>query len=430
MTSESSRSFFEELQWRGLLTDATPGIDAVLRNEKIVGYIGFDPSASSLHVGSLVPVMALARMQRCGHSPIALTGGGTGLIGDPSGKKNERALLTAEQVESNLQGIKQQLSRFLDFDGAVNAARIVNNADWLTKISFTDFLRDVGKHFKVNVMLTRESVRRRLDSEEGISFTEFSYMLLQAYDFLVLYQKYHCTLQMGGSDQWGNIVAGTDLVGRVAGGKAYGIVFPLVTTAAGEKFGKTEAGTIWLDPERTSPYHFYQFWLRADDRDVIKYLKYFTWLGAEEIGELERQVQTAPETRSAQRRLAEEVTRIVHGEEPLGQARRVSELFFSEDVANLSADEILQVVSDAPSTDLSAAELGSGMPLPELLTRVGLASSKNEARRFIESGGIYLSNRQLTDPRRAIAPTDSIAGKILLLRKGKSNYHVVRIVNA
>jgi tyrosyl-tRNA synthetase len=372
--------------------------------------------------------MGLARLQRFGHSPVALVGGGTGLIGDPSGKKTERSLLDAEQVEANLQGIKHQLSRFLDFDRGGNAARMVNNADWLTAVPLTDFLRDVGKHFKVNVMLNRESVRRRLESEEGISFTEFSYMLLQAYDFLVLHQRYGCTLQMGGSDQWGNILAGTDLIGRVAGGKAHGIVFPLVTSSSGEKFGKTEAGTIWLDPERTSPYNFYQFWLRTDDRDVVKYLKFFTWLGREEIGELEARVQAAPEGREAQRRLAEEVTRIVHGEEALENARRISRLFFSEDVANLSADEVLQVVDEAPSTDLPAAELAAGVLLPDLLLRAGLASSKGEARRFIESGGIYLSNKPVTDPRRAIGLADGIEGKLLLLRKGKSNYHVVRIV--
>jgi tyrosyl-tRNA synthetase len=428
--SEPLRSFVEELQWRGLLSDATPGADAAMRSAPVVGYIGFDPTASSLHVGSLVPVMALARMQRCGHTPIAIAGGGTGLIGDPAGKKTERPLLTLEQVESNVQGIRQQLSRFLDFDRPGNAARIVNNAEWLTKVPLTDFLRDIGKYFSVNVMLSRESVRRRLESEDGISFTEFSYMLLQAYDFLVLYQRYGCTLQMGGSDQWGNIVAGVDLIGRVAGAKAHAIVFPLVVSASGEKFGKTEAGTVWLDPERTSPYHFYQFWLRTDDRDAIKYLKYFTWLGAEEIGALERQFLAAPEARQAQRRLGEEMTRMVHGGEALGHAQRISQLFFSEDVATLSADEILQVVNEAPATDLPAAELASdGIPLSDLLVRTGLAASKNEARRFIEAGSIYLSNRPLTDPRRAIGPADSIDGKILLLRRGKSNYHLVRIVS-
>jgi tyrosyl-tRNA synthetase len=430
MPSESSRSFVEELQWRGLVSDLTPGVDAAMRAEQVVGYIGFDPSASSLHVGSLVPVMALARMQRCGHSPIAIAGGGTGLIGDPSGKKSERPLLTAEQVEINLQGIKRQLSRFLDFERPGNPARIVNNADWLTAVPLTDFLRDVGKHFKVNMMLSRESVRRRLESEEGISFTEFSYMLLQAYDFLVLHQRYRCTLQMGGSDQWGNILAGVDLIGRVEGAKAFGIVFPLVTSASGEKFGKTEAGTIWLDPERTSPYQFYQFWLRTDDRDAVRYLKYFTWLGPEEIAELERQSQAAPEAREAQRRLAEEVTRMVHGDEALGHARRISQLFFGEDVATLSADEVLQVVSEAPATDLPASELAAaGIPLSDLLVRTGLAASRNEARRLIEAGSIYLSNRPLTEPRRAIGLADSIDDKILLLRRGKSNYHLVRIVH-
>jgi len=428
--SEPAPGFVEELRWRGLLSDATPEADAALRAGSVVGYIGFDPSASSLHVGSLVPVMALARMQRCGHTPIAIAGGGTGLIGDPAGKKTERPLLTAEQVEINLQGIKRQLSRFLDFDRPDNAARIINNADWLTTVPLTDFLRDVGKHFKVNVMLGRESVRRRLESEEGISFTEFSYMLLQAYDFLVLHQKHGCTLQMGGSDQWGNIVAGVDLIGRVEGAKAHGIVFPLVTSAGGEKFGKTEAGTIWLDAERTSPYHFYQFWLRTDDRDAIKYLKYFTWLGPEEIGELERQFHAAPEAREAQKRLAEEVTRMVHGGEALASAQRISQIFFGEDVATLSAGEILQVVNEAPATDLAAADLaGAGIPLSDLLVRIGLAASKNEARRFIEAGSIYLSNRPLTDPRRAVGWADCIEEKILLLRRGKNNYHLVRIVS-
>ncbi|HEX4960600.1 MAG TPA: tyrosine--tRNA ligase [Thermoanaerobaculia bacterium] len=429
--SEPLKSFVEELQWRGLLSDATPGVDAAMQAEPVVAYIGFDPSASSLHVGSLVPVLCLARMQRFGHSPIAIAGGGTGLIGDPSGKKSERPLLTAEKVESNLVGIKQQLSRFLDFDRPGNPARIVNNADWLTTVPLTDFLRDVGKHFTVNLMLSRESVKRRLESEEGISFTEFSYMLLQAYDFLVLHQQYRCTLQMGGTDQWGNILAGVDLIGRVAGAKAHGIVFPLVTSASGEKFGKTEAGAVWLDPERTSPYHFYQFWLRTDDRDAIKYLKFFTWLRQEEIGEIERQFQAAPEAREAQRRLAEEVTRMVHGDAALGHAQRISQLFFGEDVATLSADEILQVVTEAPATDLPASELaeGSGVLLSDLLVRTGLAGSKNEARRFIEAGSVYLSNRPLTDPRRTVGLADSIEGKILLLRRGKSNYHLVRIVS-
>src|SRR5918996_118296 len=269
---------YGELEWRGLVYDATEGVRDVLARERLTGYIGLDPTAKSLHVGSLLVMMALAHMQRYGHSPIALVGGGTGLIGDPSGKTVERQLLTVEQVQANVEGIRGQLARFLDFENTSAPARLVNNAEWLTKLTAVDFMRDVGKHFSVSAMLARESVRRRIESEEGISYTEFSYTLLQAYDYLVLHDRFSCTLQMGGSDQWGNITAGMDLIRRVRGKRAHGLVLPLVTTSAGTKFGKTEAGTIWLDPELTSPYEFYQFWLNADDRDSVKYLKFFTFL--------------------------------------------------------------------------------------------------------------------------------------------------------
>ena len=271
-------SLYDELKWRGLVYDATEGVREVLARERVVGYIGFDPTAASLHVGSLLVMMALAHMQRQGHSPIALVGGGTGLIGDPSGKTAERQLLTLDRVEENVEGIRSQLARFLDFDVAPNPARLVNNADWLTKLGAIEFMRDVGKHFTVNAMLAKESVKRRTESEDGISYTEFSYSLLQAYDYLVLHDRFGCTLQMGGSDQWGNITAGMDLIRRVRGGKAHGLVMPLVTTASGTKFGKTEAGTIWLDPALTKPYEFHQFWLNVDDRDAVKYLKCFTFL--------------------------------------------------------------------------------------------------------------------------------------------------------
>jgi tyrosyl-tRNA synthetase len=423
-----TESLLGELEWRGILHATTPGLPARLATGRpISGYIGFDPSGASLHVGHLVPIFGLIRLQRFGGRPVAVVGGGTGMIGDPSGRSSERNLLDAETLTANVASIRGQLERFLDFTPG-SGAILVNNLDWLGKLSLIEFLRDTGKHFTIPYMLAKDSVQVRL--ERGLSYTEFSYMLLQAYDFLVLHQKYRCTLQMGGSDQWGNIVAGVDLVGRVEGAKAHGIVFPLVTSASGEKFGKTEAGTIWLDAERTSPYQFYQFWLRTDDRDAIRYLKYFTWLGPEEIAELERQAQAAPEAREAQRRLAEEVTRMVHGDEALGHAQRISQLFFGEDVATLSADEILQVVSEAPATDLPAAELtAAGIPLSDLLVRTGLATSKNEARRLIEAGSIYLSNRPLTDPRRAIGLADGIDGKILLLRRGKSNYHLIRIVH-
>src|ERR1044072_5165841 len=307
-------NLFDEYEWRGMLYEATPELRSVLAKEKVTAYIGFDPSAASLHVGSLLPIMGLARLQRFGHTPIAIAGGGTGLIGGPSGNTKERLLLTHEQVEQNLIGIKQQLSHFLDFDAKENPARIVNNYDWLGPITMTEFLRAVGKHFTVNNLLGKEAISRRLESEEGISYTEFTYPLLQAYDFLVLHDRYKCTLQMGGSDQWGNILAGTDLIRRLRGARAHGLVFPLVTTSAGVKFGKTEAGAVWLDPKLTSPYRFYQFWLNTDDRDVITYLKFFTWLSKDEIDQLEQSVKSAPDKREAQRLLAREVTAMLHGE--------------------------------------------------------------------------------------------------------------------
>src|SRR5438067_13618659 len=319
-------NIYDEFQWRGMLYEATPDLREVLANEKLTAYIGFDPSAASLHVGNLLPVMGLARLQRFGHTPIAIAGGGTGLIGDPSGKTKERQLLTHEQVDANLEGIKEQLSRFLDFNANGNPARIVNNADWLGPITMMEFLRDVGKHFTVNNLLGKEAISRRLESDEGISFTEFSYPLLQAYDYLVLYDRHRCTLQMGGSDQWGNILAGIDLIRRLRSAKTHGLVFLLVTTSSGVKFGKTEAGAVWLDAKLTSPYRFYQFWLNTDDRDVITYLKFFTWLPKEEIGALEQTVKSSPENRVAQRRLAREVTTMLHGETELEKAVRASEV--------------------------------------------------------------------------------------------------------
>src|SRR6266404_3362996 len=301
--NEKTMNLYQEFQWRDMLYEATPDLREVLANEKLTGYIGFDPSAASLHVGSLLPVMGLARLQKFGHTPIAIAGGGTGLIGDPSGKTKERQLLTKEQVAENLVGIKEQLSRFLDFDAANNPARIVNNADWLVPISMMEFLRDVGKYFTVNNLLAKEAIKRRLETDDGISFTEFSYPLLQAYDYLVLYDRYTCTLQMGGSDQWGNIVAGIDLIRRLRSAKAHGLVFPLITTSGGVKFGKSEAGAVWLDPKLTSPYRFYQFWLNTDDRDAITYLKFFTWLSKEEIGGLEGSVRSEPEKLADEREL-------------------------------------------------------------------------------------------------------------------------------
>src|SRR5689334_5216072 len=290
-----THTLLDELRWRGLLYQHTEGVPTLLQRGVASGYAGFDPSAASLHVGNLVPIMALVHLQRSGHRPIAVVGGGTGLIGDPSGKTSERQLLTLERVEENVQGIRAQLARFLDFERAPNPARLVNNADWLTTPGAIDLMRDVGKHFTVNAMLAKESVKRRTESDEGISFTEFSYSLLQAYDYLTLYDRYNCTLQMGGSDQWGNITAGMDLIRRVRGGKAHGLVLPLITTSSGTKFGKTESGTIWLDPNLTSPYEFYQFWFNTDDRDAVRYLKFFTFLDASRIAELEAASAVEPE---------------------------------------------------------------------------------------------------------------------------------------
>src|SRR5436190_7546327 len=350
-------NLFDEFQWRGMIHEATPELKQVLGEEKLTAYIGFDPSAASLHVGNLLPVMGLDRLQKFGHTPIAIAGGGTGLIGDPSGKTKERRLLTHEQVEENLLGIKEQLSRFLDFEAANNPAQIINNADWLVPISMMEFLRDVGKYFTVNNLLAKEAIRRRLESDDGISFTEFSYPLLQAYDFLVLYDRYQCILQMGGSDQWGNILAGIDLIRRLRSARAHGLVFPLVVTSSGVKFGKTEAGAVWLDPQLTSPYRFYQFWLNTDDRDVITYLKYFTWLSREEIAELEAGVRTEAETRKAQKVLARQVTSMLHGETELEKAVRASEVLFGKEMSGLSVSDVLDIFADVPSTEISKAKL-------------------------------------------------------------------------
>jgi tyrosyl-tRNA synthetase len=437
-------NLFDELEWRGLVHGATEGAREVLASEKVKVYIGFDPTAASLHIGSLLPIMALARLQRFGHTPIALVGGGTGLIGDPSGKTQERQLLTREKVEENLAGIRSQLARFLDFETRENPARMVNNGEWLTTIPVTDFLRDVGKYFTVNAMLAKESVKRRIEQEDGLSFTEFSYMLLQAYDFLVLYDRYGCTFQMGGSDQWGNIVSGADLIRRLradrsentpSGGQAekakplaHGVVFPLVTTSAGVKFGKTEAGTIWLDPDLTPPFRFYQFWINTDDRDAIRYLKYFTWLGQEEIAGLEELMSTAPERREAQKRLAREVTLAVHGETGLARAEKATRILFGEEIAGMEPSEIEEVFSDVPSSELPASALsGEGMPLADLLAASGLVPSKSEARRAIRGGGVYLNNVREGEETRKVTAGDALDGRLLVLRKGRRDYHLVRV---
>ncbi len=420
---------FEEFLWRGMVYDASEGLREALAGRKLTGYIGFDPTAASLHVGSLLPIMGLVRLQQHGHTPIALVGGGTGMIGDPSGKTVERPLLSKEQIEYNLEGIKAQLSLFLDFETKTNRAMLVNNADWLVPASMVDFLRDVGKHFTVNYMLAKESVKRRYEEGEGISFTEFSYMLLQAYDFLVLYDRYGCTLQMGGSDQWGNILAGIELIRKLHGVRCYGMVFPLVTTGAGLKFGKTEAGSVWLDPNLTSPYRFYQFWFNTDDRDVVKYLRYFTMLDQQEIAELESLTAIAPEKRVAQRRLAEEVTRMVHGESNLRKAIQASQVLFGGEIADLGARDVLDIFAEVPSSDMPRASFeGDGMSIVDLVTACGFAPSKGEARRLIQAGGVYVNNRRISDVHAGIGLAALIEGQYVVVRKGAREYHLVRVV--
>jgi tyrosyl-tRNA synthetase len=419
---------FGELEWRGLVYDATEGVREVLARERVTGYIGFDPTASSLHVGNLQVIMPLARMQRLGHRPIAVVGGGTGLIGDPSGKTVERQLLTAEQVETNVAGIRRQLVRFLDFESKTAPATLVNNAEWLTKLTAIEFMRDVGKHFTVNAMLAKESVKRRIESEDGITYTEFSYSLLQAYDFLELYDRFGCTLQMGGSDQWGNITAGMDLIRRVRGGKAHGLVLPLIATASGTKFGKTEAGTIWLDPNLTTPYQFYQFWLNVDDRDAVRYLRFFTFLNADEIGELEQAGQREPEKRHPHRALAREVTRLVHGETAVVDAEAAAQALFTDRVTSLRATQIEQVLSGVPSSTVAMAAGGS--LVTEFLTGAGATKSKSEAQRLIRGGGVYINDRRILDEKGQITPAQAIEGKLFVVRKGKRDYFLIRIIGS
>jgi tyrosyl-tRNA synthetase len=426
-------NLYDELQWRGLVYDSTEGLRELLGSERITAYIGFDPTASSLHVGSLLPVMALARLQRAGHSPIAIVGGGTGMIGDPSGKSQERALLTREQIDENVAGIRRQLERFLDFDHPVNPARIVNNADWLAEFSLLDFLRDTGKHFTVNYLLQKESVNRRLESEEGISFTEFSYLLLQAHDFVELYDRFGCTLQLGGSDQWGNITAGNDLIRKLRGKKAHGLVMPLVTTTSGVKFGKTEAGTVWLDPTRTSEQEFRQFWLNTDDRDVVTYLKYFTFLSRDEVDAFDAQTVAAPEKRSAQEALANHVGGLVHGGDAVARVAKANAVLFKSHAPIVSvqaradrAQELLAIVDDVPSTRMPAAEFdAAGVTVVDMIARAGLAKSKSEARRLIEQGGVKVNGEEARDPNARLRRNDALGERVFLVQRGARQRHLV-----
>lgn len=419
----------DDLYTRGLIhntTDETALRAHLEQNAPVHFYVGFDPTSDSLHVGSLLPIMTMARLQRAGHRPIIVVGGGTGLIGDPSGKLSERQLLDPETLAKNVEGIRAQLRSMLDLEDARVGAWVRNNADWLCQLNLVEFLRDIGKHFSVNAMIARESVKQRLENrEQGISFTEFSYQLLQAYDFLHLYRHDHCTLQVGGSDQWGNITAGTDLIRRLTGRTAHGLTVPLLTTASGTKFGKTESGTVWLDPHRTSPYQFYQFWLRTADDDVIRMLRYFTFLSMEEITDLEANHKQQPEKREAHTRLAEEMTRLVHGEEGLLSARRGTSVFFGGSLDDVSADEFAYIFSDVPSYTLHPQRLSGGLSLADLCAESGFTKSRGDARRLVESGGLYLNQIKVTDRNRIVTVDDFRYGRFLVLRSGKRNYRLV-----
>jgi len=424
-------SIIDELKWRGLVADCT---DAVELEKRIAApvtlYCGFDPTGDSLHVGSLVPLLTLRRFQLAGHSPIAVAGGATGSIGDPSGKTQERQLLTADVLSHNIACVGAQLRRWLDFDHPTHPARLADNAAWTAGISFLDFLRDIGKHFTVNQMVAKESVRARMeDREVGISYTEFSYMLLQAFDFMVLCRDQQCELQIGGSDQWGNITAGIELTRKKLGKTVYGLTLPLVTKADGTKFGKTESGTIWIDAKKTSVYKFYQFWINTADADVIRYLKYFTFLTKEEIEEIEKAQTEKPEWRVAQKELATQITTLIHGEKATGNAAVASTMLFGAPLDKVSEEAFNYILGEVPTKEIEKLKLtGAGVPLVELLVHAGLCPSKGQARKDIEGGGVYINNVRETSATRAVTTSDLLFGQHVLLRKGKKNYVVVTAV--
>lgn len=425
-----SRPFLEELAWRGLLSQQTEGADEALRAGQVSGYCGFDPTSDSLHVGSLVPIMGLVHLQRAGHRPVALVGGGTGLIGDPSGRASERPLADIAVIEANAEGIRKQLERFLDFSGPT-AASMRNNADWLVPLGAVSFLRDVGKHFSINYMLAKESVKTRL--EEGISFTEFAYMLLQAYDFLELQRRYGVTLQIGGSDQYGNITAGCELVRRTTGTPVHGVTMPLVTKADGTKFGKSEAGNVWLDAARTSPYRFYQFWINVDDRDVSKYLRYYTLFDREQVDALDRAVAERPESREAQATLAYDVTSRVHGEDAAKSARDVSRLLFDRkaDPRTLGPAALQVLRDEIPFRRLSAvreAGVADGqVSVLDMLVETGLVKSKGDARRQLQQGAVTINGRKLAADEQTVGTTEAVAGAYYLIRKGARDIALVEV---
>jgi tyrosyl-tRNA synthetase len=422
----------EELKWRGMIHDIMPGTEEMLSREMVTAYVGFDPTSDSLHIGHLVSVMLLRHLQSAGHKPIALVGGATGMIGDPSGRSEERNLLDETTLRFNQEGIKKQLGKFLDFASQkTNAAEMVNNYDWMKEFSFLEFIRDIGKLITVNYMMAKDSVKKRM--ETGLSFTEFTYQLVQGYDFLYLNQHKNCKLQMGGSDQWGNIVTGTELIRRKTGGEAYALTCPLITKSDGGKFGKTEQGNVWLDPEKTSPYAFYQFWLNVSDQDAEKYIRIFTFLTVEEINQLVQEHQAAPHLRLLQKRLAAEITALVHSKEDLNTAIEASEILFgkgtTETLRKLDENTFLSVFEGVPLFEVRSEMLNRGIPLSDLLTaETAVFPSKGELRRMISGGGLSVNKEKTDNPERIITVADLLNKKYLLIQKGKKNYYLIKSI--
>lgn len=429
-------NFVDELKWRGMIHDIMPGTDEELNKGMVSGYVGFDPTADSLHIGHLVSVMILKHFQNAGHKPIALVGGATGMIGDPSGKSQERNLMDEPTLRHNQEGIKKQLAKFLDFESDIpNRALMVNNYDWMSKFSFLDFARDIGKHITVNYMMSKDSVKKRLGSEskQGMSFTEFSYQLVQGYDFLNLYNEYNCKIQMGGSDQWGNIVTGTELIRRKEGGEAFAMTCPLITKSDGTKFGKSESGNVWLDPEKTSPYKFYQFWLNVSDEDAAKYMKIFTMLNKEEIEALVKEHEQSPHLRVLQKRLAEEMTIMVHSEEDYNSSLEASGILFgkgtTETLMKLDEDTFLSVFEGVPTFDISKDIIENGLNVTELCCdHCQVFPSKGEMRRLVKGGGVSINKEKLHDPDLEINSSNLLNNKYILVQKGRKNYYIIRTV--
>jgi tyrosyl-tRNA synthetase len=425
------QDIIKELTWRGLIHQTTDdaNLAAWLNEKPRTLYAGFDPTADSLHVGHMLPLLMLRRFQRAGHRPIALVGGATGMIGDPSGKSEERNLLSPDALQRNIDGMLPQIKQFLDFEVAGNSALLVNNFDWIGPISYLDFLRDIGKHFPVNMMLAKDSVKGRIDRESGISYTEFSYMLVMAYDFVHLHQKYGCQLQIGGSDQWGNITAGIDLARRMESVQLYGLTNPLLTKSDGGKMGKTESGTVWLSADRTSPYQFYQYWINVDDADAGKCLRFLTEVSREELESLDAARSADPGKRESQRRLAEEITRLVHGEEGLATARRATEIFFGAEISQLNDGQLAEIFADVPSRELPRERLsGGGLPLIDALVESGLSKSKGDARRTIQQGGAYVNNRRVADLDARLTTANLASESVMILRSGRRSYALIRFI--